>query len=282
MDTRAALWLLTAAVLWGTTGTAQALGGAEGSPLAVGAMRLAIGSVGLAVLGARSMVRPPLRWLAVGGGAMAVYQVGFFSGVGRVGVALGTVVTIGSAPIVAGILAWATRGEVPTPRWWTATALAVAGVVAIAGQPRDVDVGGVALALLAGVAYAAATLASKYLLDVMTPTAAMASMFAVASALLLPLLPGADLDWLTRPRGWASALWLGLAATAAAYFAFARGLRRATVGQAATMGLAEPATATLLGLVLLQERPPPVAWVGVALVGAALVVLSRRQRVLIA
>lgn len=278
MEGRAALWLITAAVLWGTTGSAQALGGAEDSPLTVGAMRLVIGSVGLIIFGARSMVRPPVRWLAVGGIAMAVYQVAFFSGVARAGVALGTVVAIGSAPIVAGLLAWFARKEPPAGRWWLATVLAVVGVALIAGQPQDVDIAGVGSAVLAGVAYAVATLASKYLLDRMAPTAAMAAMFGVAAVLLLPLLPGAEMGWLTRPQGVAAALWLGLGATTAAYVAFARGLQGATVGHAATMGLAEPATATLLGVVLLAERPPPAAWIGVALVGAALVALSSRQR----
>lgn len=282
MDRRAALWLLGAAVLWGTTGTAQALGGAEGSPLTVGAMRLVIGSAGLWVFGVRSMVLPPWRWLAVGGVAMAIYQVAFFSGVARAGVALGTVVAIGSAPVVGGLLAWGVRREPPTARWWIATALAVAGVALIVGRPDEVDVGGVAYAALAGVAYAVATLGSKYLLDVMAPTAAMAAMFGLAAVLLLPLVPGADLGWLATPAGLMAALWLGLGATTASYIAFARGLRYSTVGQATTIALAEPATATLLGVLLLAERPPIPAWAGVGLVVAALVILTRRRRAVIA
>lgn len=282
MERRAALWLLAAAVLWGTTGTAQALGGAEGSPLAVGAMRLLLGSAGLWLFGARAMVRPPWRWLTVGGVAMAVYQVAFFTGVARAGVALGTVVAIGSAPVVAGLLAWAARREPPTARWWAATALAVVGVALIAGRPEEVDQGGVIFAVLAGVAYAVATLASKYLLDVMAPTAAMAAMFGVAAVLLLPLLAGADLGWLTTPGGLLAALWLGLGATTASYIAFARGLRHATVGQATTIALAEPATATLLGFLLLAERPPLPAWAGIGLVITGLTILSPRRRPIIA
>ena len=278
MERSTVAWLILAAVLWGTTGTAQALGEAEGSPLTVGAIRLAIGSVGLLVFGVRSMARPPLRWLAVGSLAMAVYQVAFFSGVARAGVALGTVVAIGSSPVVAGILAWLSRGEVPNRRWWLATGLAVAGVALIAGRPDQVDLTGVGLALAAGIAYAVSTLASKHLLDVMTPTAAMAAMFGVAAILLAPLLPGADLDWITRPQGLAAALWLGLGATTASYIAFARGLRRSRVGEAATLALAEPATAAVLGVVILMERPPAAAIAGVALVGAGLLVLSARQR----
>ncbi len=274
MERRALVWLLGAAVLWGTTGTAQALGEAEGSPLSVGAVRLAIGAAGLLVLGWRHLRRTPLRWLAVGAAAMAGYQVAFFAGVARAGVALGTVVAIGSAPVVAGIADWAVRSEPPTRRWWAATALAVTGVALIAGQPEAVDAGGVALAVAAGVAYAVATLASKYLVEVVPPTTAMAAMFGVAAILLAPLLPTADLRWLGRPAGAAAASWLGLGATTAAYVAFARGLRFATVGQAATAGLAEPATATLLGVLLIGERPPGRAWLGVAAVVVALTVLA--------
>ena len=45
--------------------------------------------------------------------------------------------------------------------------------------------------------------------------------------------------------GLSAALWLGLGATTLAYLLFARGLRGSGVGQAATMGLAEPVTATV-------------------------------------
>lgn len=278
MERSAVGWLLLAAILWGTTGTAQALGGAEGSPLTVGAVRLAIGSLGLLALGVRRMSRPPLGWLLAGSMAMAAYQVAFFSGVARAGVAIGTVVAIGSAPVVAGLLARLTRGEPLTRRWLGSTALAVTGVTLIAGRPDAIDVTGVALAVGAGVAYAASALAAKFLVEVMKPTSAMASMFGGAAILLAPLLPAADLTWLGTPRGMAAGIWLGLGATTLAYVAFARGLRSATVGQAATMGLAEPATATLLGVALLAERPPFMAWAGVLLVGAALLILSRPQR----
>lgn len=242
---------------------------------------MAIGAAGLWVIGARTMVRPPWRWLIVGGVAMAAYQVAFFTAVARAGVALGTVVAIGIAPVVGGCIAWVARQEVPEPRWWVATAMAISGVALISGRPETVDMAGVAFAVIAGTAYATTTLASKYLLDTMGPTAAMAALFGLAALMLLPFLPGADLGWLEATSGLAAVLWLGLAATTLAYVAFAHGLRDATVGQATTIALAEPATATVLGVVLLAERQPWPAWVGVALVAAGLVTTSRRQRAVI-
>lgn len=277
MERRSVWLLLGAAVLWGTTGTAQALGGAEGSSLSVGAMRLAIGAGGLFAVGIRSLTRPPLGWLSLGGVAMAGYQVTFFSAVSRSGVALGTVVAIGSAPIMAGLMARMCRNERLSPRWWASTGFGVAGVALIAGRPEAVDPVGIGLALAAGFAYAVGTLASKPLVEVMSPAAAMTAVFGTAAVLLAPFLPAADLDWLSTPAGLGAALWLGLGATTLAYLLFARGLRGSGVGQAATMGLVEPATATLLGFVLLDERPPGLAWVGLASIVTGLIILGWRR-----
>ncbi len=277
----AAAWVVGAAVLWGTTGTAQRLGGAETAPLAVGAVRLAVAGLALAIVGARDLRRPPWRWLLVAAAAMASYQVTFFAGVARAGVALGTVVAIGTAPIVAGLLAWIVRSERPDRRWWLATVMAVAGVGLIAGRPGQADAVGIGLAGAAGVGYAIYALAAKQLLDRLTPLAAMAAVFTAAAFLLAPLLWAVDLEWLARPRGMAAALWLGLIATALAYLAFARGLSGLRVGTATTLTLAEPATATLLGVALLGERPGSTAWAGLAVVVGAVIVLSvaRQPRV---
>jgi DME family drug/metabolite transporter len=59
---------------------------------------------------------------------------------------------------------------------------------------------------------------------------------------------------LAEPRGMAVALHLGLLATAVSYGLFARGLKSISVGTAATLSLAEPLTAALLGVVVLGEH----------------------------
>lgn len=278
MSRSSAAWLVLAATLWGTTGTAQVLGGAGSSPWSVGAVRVLVGALGLAAVGGHRLSRPPWGWLGVGGLAIAGYQVSFFSAVDRAGVTLATVVAIGSGPLLAGLLGRIFRAEPLTRRWSAATVTGVAGVIIIAGRPDQVDPKGVALAVAAGLAYALATVASKHLVEVVGATAAMTWMFGAAALLLAPLIPAADLAWLGRPAGLMAGLWLGLGATTAAYLAFARGLRGARVGDAASVGLVEPATATLLGVLLLGERPAGPAWAGMLLVGLALVLLVRGER----
>ena len=80
--------------------------------------------------------------------------------------------------------------------------------------------------------------------------------------------------WLATGDGLALALFLGAIPTALAYVLFARGLRHLTPGETATLTLAEPLTATALGVLALGERPGAVAAAGAALVLAGLLVLA--------
>ncbi|MGH2734561.1 MAG: DMT family transporter [Actinomycetota bacterium] len=275
--------VLGAAVLWGTTGTAQALAPGAASPPAVGAIRLIVGGVALMALASRrgpiwprGVARAPAAGSAA---AMAAYQLFFFAAVAATGVAVGTAVAIGSAPVLAGLLAALVRGERLTRRWAVATSLAMAGCVLLVGGGRaiEVDPGGVLLALGAGASYATYAVASKQLLERAAPLQAAAITFAGAALLLSPLLIFVGLSWLASARGVAVALHLGLIATAVAYLLFGRGLRVIPVTTAATLSLAEPVTAALLGIALLDERPAPVALLGIAFILAGLVIVTLRS-----
>lgn len=279
---RVGRWLvLTAAVLWGTTGTAQAFAPEGAQPAVVGAVRLAVGGVALLVsAAARGALRCEKRWpvvaTAVAAGSMAAYQPCFFAAVARTGVAVGTVVAIGSAPILAGILAFLVRRERPGYRWMIATGLAVLGCVLLFAESGSaaVDAMGVALALGAGAAYATYAVASKGLLEGRSPDAVMAIVFCLGAVLLSPLLFTADLSWLAQPRGLVAALHLGLIATAASYTLFARGLSAIPVATAVTLSLAEPLTAGTLGVVLLGERLTTFTMLGIGLLFSGLALVS--------
>jgi drug/metabolite transporter, DME family len=273
--------VLAAAVLWGTTGTARALAPAGTSPLSVGAVRIAVGGLALVALARlRGELRRGGAWpvgpVAAGAAAVAGYQLAFFSAVARTGVAVGTMVAIGSAPVLAGLLAWVARGERPARRWYAATALAVAGggLLAVAGQPVRFAPAGVALALAAGAAYAVVAVAAKDLLAGHGRVEVMATLFGGGALLLVPVLAMAPLGWLATPRGALVALHLGLVATAAAYALFAAGLRRVTVATAATSSLAEPLTAATLGVAVLGERLTAAGLAGAALLLAGLALLA--------
>lgn len=273
--------VLGAAVLFGTTGTAQALGPAGATPLGVGAVRLALGGAALLavlpLLGDRpsraaALWRTPLGLTA--GVCTALYQVCFFAAVQSAGVALGTLVTIGSGPVFAGLLARIALRERPARSWFTATGLCVAGLVLLSADgigQTGVEPYGLLLALGAGLAYAAYTVTAKRLVSAgSTSSTVMASAFALGGLLLVPVLLTQPLSWLGTPSGLALAAYLGLVTTTLAYLLFGRGLAILPVGPVTTLVLAEPLVATLLGVGLLDERLAPLGLAGAALLLAGL------------
>jgi drug/metabolite transporter, DME family len=273
----ARLQVLLAAICFGTTGTAQAVG-PGGSPVAVGAARIVLGGLLLALVARGLRVRMPRIGAALIGmaTAVAVYQLSFFAAVKLTGVAVGTVVAIGSGPAAAGALGLLVNGERLSARWAQATILAAIGVLLLAGDGgASVDLTGVALAVTSGVGYATYTVLSKRMLDAgEAPEGVMAAGFGGAAVLLLPALVVAGPGFLGTPGGLAMAAYLAAVPTALAYVLFSRGLRHMSSGETATLVLAEPLTAAVLGVVALGEHPSPTAGIGALLVLAGLLVLA--------
>lgn len=274
--------VLGAAVLFGTTGTAQALGPTGTTPLGVGAVRLLVGGTvllcALPLLGGRPARALRLWRTALGlaaGVCTAAYQLCFFAAVQQAGVALGTLVTIGSGPVFAGLLALVALGERPGRSWSVATALCVLGLGLLAADGGGQDgrgVTGVLLALGAGLAYAVYTVAARQLMVGGEASATvMAAAFGLGGLLLVPVLATQPVAWLVSGSGVALAAYLGLLATGLAYVLFGRGLAVLPAGPVTTLVLAEPLVATLLGVTLLDERLAPVGLTGAALVLAGLV-----------
>jgi len=278
-------YVLFASVLWGTTGTAQAFAPGNAVPLSVGAVRLLVAS--LALLGLSALRRQdwrgqslPLRPTLLAAAGVAGYQVCFFTGVSRTGVAIGTITAIGSAPVWTGALDWLVSRHRPSNRWLVSTLLAItgAGLLVGAGSTIQIDTGGVILSLIAGLGYALYNLAAKNLLVGHPPDRVMAVVFTVGALFLLPILFVFDLSWLAQPAGAAVALHLGVITTAVAYVLFARGLALIPVAVAVTLTLAEPLTAAALGVVVLGETLSAVALIGVGLLFAGLALLSIRSK----
>lgn len=282
-------WLiLGAAVLWGTTGTSQALAPTSAHPISVGLVRLAIGGV---LLLAWALFRGAFhgngKWsfkaVALGGICIATYQIFFFAGVARTGVAIGTMVAIGSAPIIAGLLDWLVQKERPSRKWVGATILAISGALFLSGllgqdNKANIDLIGLLLAIGTGASYAFYALASKQLVQNHQPDAVMAVLFTLGALLLLPFLFVVKINWLFEGQGLLVALHLGVIATAVSYILFARGLITVAVSTAVTLSLAEPLTAAILGIFVLGEPVSLMIAIGMGLIFAGLALLSMKHR----
>lgn len=290
----AALAILAAALCFATTGTAQALADVDASPVAVGAARIVIGGgiLGLLALGQRTPTGPrtgarsrTVVLIAVGAVGVLAYQPLFFLGTRENGVAIGTVVALGSAPVATGILDAVRSRRLPTSRWMLATGVALTGVVLVSGVTGGTVAlapGGLLASAGAGVSYALYTVCGKALIERgWNSTRVMGAVFGVAAIASTPVLLLADASWLLTPDGLALALWLGVVTTALAYVLFGWGLARLGAVTVSTLTLAEPLGATLLGLFVLHEQLTLVSGLGLALIAVGLAVVSapaRRRR----
>ena len=271
--------VLLAAMLRGTTGTAQSLAPATLSPYWVGALRLVIGSAFFAVLAWRAPARSgPWPWaqMALAGGCIAAYNLSFFAGVKQSGVALGTALAIGSGPIWAGLLQTLLARRLPPALWWLGMLVSVAGGAAMAlgqGGELRLNATGVALCLLAGLAYASYTLVNKPLVLRLGPARANLAVFAGAALLSVPVawVLGGPLQ--AGAAAWGVVLFLGLVSTGLSYLLFSSGLRHISGTTGVTLALGEPVTAFVLAVWVVGERQQPLAWLGLAGVIAGLLLV---------
>ncbi len=219
--------------------------------------------------------------ILLGGLGVAVYTPTFFEAVQRAGVAVGTIVAVGSGPFFAGAMEWGWRGVRPS-RWWAlGTTVTVTGgawlVLAqnagtTAGEP--VDVVGIVFALSAGAGYALYSVTAKVAIERgVDPVLTLASMFLVGAVAVVALAVREPFGWLGSIDGAVMALQLGVLATGAAYLLFGYGLQRLSSATTVTLVLAEPLTATMLAVVVVGEQIEPLAWIGIfGLLGGLLIV----------
>ncbi|GAA2078013.1 EamA family transporter [Streptomyces albiaxialis] len=285
------LLVLTAAALWGTTGTVAGLAPAGASALSIGAATMGIGGLLTFLLAGRSAFAVPrggggaLPRVLCGGLSVAVYPLAFYTAMAWAGVAVGTVVTIGSAPVFAALLERTLDGTRLTRRWAAATLAAGVGCVllVLTGESHDGSAphaaGGVALGLLGGAAYAAYTCCGSGLMRRgSTSRATMGAVFGLGALLLLPVLAVTGGPLLGEPRGLAVAGYLAVVPMCLAYVLFGAGLARTTPSTATTLTLLESVVAALLGVLVVGERLGAWAWTGVALVLVGLLLLTVRGR----
>jgi DME family drug/metabolite transporter len=252
--------ILLAALLWGTTGTAAHFLPDDVSPLATGAATMAIGGGllwALSVRGAHATLRDrSVRgWLVAGVAGIVVYPLAFYSAMHLAGVAVGTVVSLGSAPVfAAGIEFLADRRGV-TRRWGVCTLAALVGtVLLVLGRSAETAAAasaplGVFLGLLAGLSYALYTHASHRVIAAgHSSQATIGALFGVGALCLGPMFT--------------------------AYLLFGYGLRTVRGSMATSITLLEPIVATVLAIAVVGERLPPVGWVGLWLVLVAVTALA--------
>ena len=300
-----------AAVLWGTTGTAQSLGAGGLSPFWVGAAQLAVSSLFLGALLAVSHwrlrgragqgvapVQPLLpnpvhlglrpAWFLLASMGIGGYSIFFYEGVTLTGVAVGTAVAIGSGPIWAGLMQALVLRAPLSALWWAGTLVSVAGGAAMvmARGGATLSWSGLALCLLAGLSYAGYALINKRLVTHMSPRVVNFYVFTGAACMAVPIA----LVQSGLPQ-WSLAavlvvVYLGVVVSGLAHMLFSIGLRSISGPTGVTLSLIEPVAAFVLAVWVVGERQPLQSWLGLLAVLAGLMLVigaeMRAQRAVIA
>jgi DME family drug/metabolite transporter len=291
-----ALCVVAASVLWGTTGTAATFAPSV-SPLAVGAVAMGVGGLLQALYAANAITGqwPGLlaRWrlVSLGSVAVAVYPLAFYSSMRLSGVAVGTVVSIGSAPVAAALIERFADGKLLTRRWMAGAVLGVSGAALLsfaghapAGSPGGspggswASLAGIVLGLLAGATYALYSWAAHRLIGGgLSSRAAMGAVFGLGGLLLMPVLAVTGRPLLESWVNFSVGAYMALVPMFAGYVLFGWGLARIRASTATGISLLETVVAALLAVLVVGERLPPHGWLGAAVVLFSLFILAPRQ-----
>ena len=197
--------MLAASVLFGTTGTAATFA-PEVSPLAMGAVAMGLGGLLQSAVAARqsSFARHPCAaWptVALGSVAVAAYPLAFYSSMHLAGVAVGTVVSIGSAPLASAVIERLVDKRSFTGRWAAGAVLGLSGSALLCfaeaahGDPASASASGwstpagIGLGLIAGLTYALYAWAAHRLINTGGAlTGSHGHVFGVGGVLLMPVL----------------------------------------------------------------------------------------------
>lgn len=273
-------FVLLAAILWGMTGTAQTFLDNGVSSFAVATIRSSIGGglllVVVVLLRKITFRTWSWKWTILAAASIALFQGLFFTSIRLTGVAIGTVVTIGSAPMFSGILEWILWKTRPTKVWGIATVMTITGCILLFINNGDgtIHMGGVGLAICAGVSFAVYTNMSKKLMAQQDALPAVAMTFSICALLLLPFSIGSGFSWLADFQNLWTMLFMGVMCTSIAYLLFLSGLQKISSSSAVTLSLAEPLTAAMLGVVLVGEHLSVTSWLGVVMLLGGIVVLT--------
>ncbi|MFB9662643.1 DMT family transporter [Glycomyces mayteni] len=264
---RGLAFLTLTGLAWGTTGAAADLiyAATDIGPMAVSFWRH-LG--GLVLLGAFCALRRPakrrearplrgrLGRLVGAGVGMAVFQTAYFASVEATGVAVATLLTLGSGPVLTAFGARIWLGERLGRGGLLAVAGAVAGLAVLVGGDASVDPAGAGLAVLSAAGYAGVTLLGRSAgqrgegaFTITLWSFGVGALVLLAPAWFEGLLPQGGDVW----RGAALMAYLAVFTTAVAYPLYFAGAARVRAATASVMMLIEPCTAAVLAVTVLGE-----------------------------
>ena len=248
------------------------------TPYTVSAFRMTIGASVLFLLlkwqGKRICLKDwNWKYLLIYSVGTWAYQLSFYNAVLAVGIAVGTVVSVGTTPIFAAILERIFHKKTPQKIWYAATLLAIVGVVLLNQVDAHFEWIDLLIPLLAGFFSGATLLAGPALTKGHDPQIGGTLSAMLIALLMLPFFFFFPTDWVLSPRGAICVLMLGIVNTAIGYLLVFRGFKTTEATVAASLTLAESVGATLIGMIFLGEDSTLFSIAGIVCILVSAIVL---------
>lgn len=211
-------------------------------------------------------------WSAIAGLGVAGNFAFYFLSIGEGSVAVAATLMY-CAPVFVYLASFALKLEKPTLFKWAAIATVMLGVVLLTGI-YDIEAGGVTpiaagAGLLSGLSYAVFIFGFKYAAPHGSPQAILVIAFAVLAALLIWLGDaGQTLAVLSTPS-WPLFAVLGVVGAGLSFVLYIVGLNHTAPAVASIVAMVEPVTASLFGVVVLDE-----SLVGLQVFGMGLILVT--------
>jgi len=283
--------VLLAAFLWGTTGTVASFA-PDLSPLTIGAVAMGGGGLLQALLARKNIIhylghiKNYFLYLAIGVISVVIYPLAFYSSMHLAGITIGTVVSIGTAPLFTALLEKFFDKKRLSAMWFICFILGVTGVVLLSNggshsQTLDDSQGylkimGVVLGVIAGLTYSLYSWAAKKLIDHgIDAKASMGLIFGFGALFLLPTLFYTGTNLFDTAINIYVLSYMMLIPMFLGYVLFGYGLKTISASKAITLTLFEPLVAAAFAIFLVGEKLDYIGWLGMALIFICLTMLSR-------
>nr|WP_278525315.1 EamA family transporter [Brucella anthropi] len=281
--------IIVASTIWGTTGTAATFAPEVGAA-AIGAAAMGLGGLAQAAIAWRGLIasRKALadqwRVLLVGAVCVAIYPLAFYGSMRMAGVTIGTVISLGSAPLLSAGIEYRQSGFRPSLRWLAGAIIGIVGMVLLsmsedggghASSAEGSTLMGALVGLVAGFTYALYSSCARQLMQGgISSTTAMGATFGIGGLLLMPVLLATGGPFLASWNNAAVGLYMAFVPMFLGYVCFGYGLSRVETSVATTITLFEPVVAAFFAVVIVGERLSALGWFGVLLVVICLVCIT--------
>ncbi|MCU7696616.1 EamA family transporter [Acinetobacter sp. AYS6] len=284
------LSVLFAAFLWGTAGTAASF--AKGiSPLVIATISVGFGGLIHTFLSLKAIKKNYQKlfnyksqiFIAVLVSILCPFA--FYSSVSLAGVSIGTVISIGCAPLFSVLLEWILDKRKLSLKWLVSFILGFLGIILLsyAGDHAQQQVVqsdrilGVLFGLLSSLSYATYSWIMRNLIrQDIDSRAAMGVIFGISAVLLLPTLLITAQNLFDYPTNIWVAIYIPIVPMFLGYLFFSFGLKRIPASQAMTLALVEIPVAALLAVVVVGENLTMNSYLGLILIFLCVIVLTKK------